>query len=313
MNKGYGECFMKLSLSIAGLLVILFFSNAVLAQNTDDYLILSDIGPYKLDRPEKLLPGRGPIGGPEILDLPGGVGIADHYNFDHIDKMYKVMYIGGNGIPSPTVYVTKHAGSDSDRWLLHEIEDRYRDGDDTDGRFGLLSSVSVKIRQIASNKIIYWGFGGGHYTWISGHKVIELKYTDLQMKKPEPLEIIQAYLQKHPSTIPSSYVMDRAHDEKWIKDEMERRLWLCDKWFIELQTGNMKQLKVLKEIVNSMMIFLNYREHFYRKLMFIKIKASDDKMRLSTYLAQEDTASIKTTLEEYKKWWLENKDKSISL
>lgn len=124
-----------------------------------------------------------PIGGPRIADRPGIIGATGHFP-DHKDTTYEVMYIGGNGYPSPSVEITQHAGSDSDRWLLHEVEDSYRDNDDSDGHLGLLSGAGVKIREINGNKIIYWGLGGGSYSWISdSNKVIEIKYVDLKRTK----------------------------------------------------------------------------------------------------------------------------------
>ncbi len=277
------------------------------SQTVSDYLILQDMGSYKLDRPEKMLPGRPPMGGPETFDSPGVIGAADHFSLDHTDKTYKVMYIGGNGLPSPTVKVTKHSSSDSDKWLLHEVEDSYRNNDDSDKRLGLLSGAGVKIREIAGNKFIYWGLGGGSYTWISGQKVIEIKYTDLQRTKPEPIEVIQAYLQKHPSTITSTFVFDQVHDVQWIKDEMDRRLWLCDKWFYQLQLEKVQQNEVFQQAVKSMNVFLDYREKYYG------IKAVDEKNLLSSYLNTNNGTGIKAKLKEYKDWWALNKDKAITL
>lgn len=39
---------------------------AVMAGDVADYLILQDIGPYRVDRPEKSLPGEPPSGGPNL-------------------------------------------------------------------------------------------------------------------------------------------------------------------------------------------------------------------------------------------------------
>ena len=46
------------------LIGMFIFTTLVFAQNTSDYLILQDIGLYKLDKPEKYLPGEPPSGGP---------------------------------------------------------------------------------------------------------------------------------------------------------------------------------------------------------------------------------------------------------
>jgi len=136
--------------------------------------------------------------------------------------------------------------------------------------------------------------------------VVDIRYTDLQKTKPEPLEVIAAYLQKHPSTIPT-LVMDKTHDVLWIKDEMDRRLWLCDKWFMQLQLKKAEEKQVYQESVKSMKVFLDYREKYY------SIKAADDKNLLDGYLMQNNGTGIKAKLTEYKNWWTVNKDKAISL
>ncbi len=275
------------------ILIMLILPSLSFSQDVSTYLIMNDIGEYKF-RPKRVIT----IGNAGIL-VPTG-----HFP-GHGDMTYEGIYIHPQTYIGVEVKVTQHSGSDSDRWLLHEVEDGYRDNDDTDGRLGLLSGAGVKIREIGGSRFFYWGLGGGSYTWISGQKVVEIKYTDLQRTKPEPIEVIQAYLQKHPSTIPATLVLDKAHDEKWIKDEMERRLWLCDKWFEQLQLGKSDQRTVLEEVGKNMGVFLDYREKYYG------ISARDDKIALSDYLDKSDTASIQSKLTEYKNWWSVNKTGSL--
>ncbi len=275
------------------------------SQSFSDYLILQDISPYKLEAAQKVVGGY--IGGPRVFDGAGIIAPTGHFYLDHTDKTYEAYYEGGSTLSSVTVQVTKHSGSDSDKWLVHEVEDSYRDGDNSDNRLGLLSGAGVKIRDIVGSKFIYWGLGGGNYTWTSGQKVIEIKYTDLQRTKPEPIEVVQAYLQKHPSTIPSTFVFDQAHDIQWIKDEMDRRLWLCDKWFLQITLKKADEKQVYQESVKSMNIFLDYREKYYG------IKAADEKNLLAGYLSTNNGTGIKTKLKEYKDWWALNKDKAITL
>ncbi len=266
-----------------------------LANIVADYLILTDIGPYKFV-------GKGKGGhGSGILTQ------ADHFGEDHTDESYRGSYIDRAQKIGVKIQITKHAGFDSDKWLLHELESSYRDNDNSDSRLGLLSGAGVKTREIGGNKFIYWGLGGGSYSWISGQKVIEIKYTDLQRTKPEPIEVIEAYLQKHPSTIPSTFVLDQAHDVQWIKDEMDRRLWLCDKWFYQLQLEKVQQSQALQESVKSMKIFLDYREKYYG------IKAAEEKNLLAGYLSTNNGTGIKNKLAEYKAWWAANKEKQINL
>ena len=76
-----------------------------------------------------------------------------------------------------------------------------------------------------------------------------LTYTDLTGTKSEPLELVRAYLAKFPSTITlTDTELDRKPTMKnGSKDEMERRLWLCDKWFYELQLQKAEQKTVINE------------------------------------------------------------------
>mgnify|MGYP001617340262 CR=1 FL=1 len=265
-------------------MLIFLLISPTYAQDISNYLITTDIGPYK----------RITKGGPSGNILAG----ADHFGLDHKDAAYGISYVNDESKMWIEVQLTQHSGSDSDKWLLHEVEDGYRKNPEQDNFRGV-------IREINGNRIFTYR-RGTHYSWISNNIVIDIRYTDLQKTKPEPMEIVNAYLQKHPSTIPAM-VMDKAHDEKWIKDEMERRLWLCDKWFYQLQLGKVQQKQVFDESVKSMNVFLDYREKYYG------ISAKDEKNLLSNYLMQNNGTGIRNKLKEYKDWWSINKGNPINL
>ena len=163
------------------------------------------------------------------------------------------------------------------------------------------------IRKIGTNRFFWIGLGGGSFMWLSNNVVVKVSYRSIQGGKPEPLEVVQAYLQKHPSTIPSTFVFDQAHHIQWIKDEMDRRLWLCDKWFMQLQLRKVEEKQVYQESVESMTVFLDYREKYYN------LKAADEKNLLAGYLNTNNGTGIKAKLKEYKDWWTVNKGKAISL
>jgi len=88
---------------------------------------------------------------------------------------------------------------------------------------------------------------------------------------------------------------------------MDRRLWLCDKWFMQLQLKKTEEKDVYHGCVKSMNIFLDYRAKYYG------IKALDEKNLLSGYLNTNNGAGIKSNLTEYKNWWTVNKEKQINL
>jgi len=269
-----------------------------------EVLVLEDIGLYRLFTG---IEGR-VFSGPQYKysqpSPPGVLGSSGH--FADGDVSYAASYKEpGENWPFVDVQVTKHAGSDSDRWLLHEIEGSFRENPVQD-------SIRGMLREIGGNRVITYRLGT-HYRWISNNVVVDISYTDLQKTKPEPVEVIQAYLRKFPSTIPASLVFDKAHDIQWIKDEMERRLWLCDKWYMQSQVGKVEQREMLQELVRHMNVFLDYREKYFRELIFFTMKAAEEKDKLEHLLTQNNGTAIRNKLAEYKEWWSEHKGRAISV
>jgi hypothetical protein len=273
------------------------------ADDVSSYLILNDILPYK-----RLVQTHDAYSH-KLKTIPGytshpGAGIvagADHFIADHSDMTYETTY--QNDTLGVVVKVTMHAGSDSDKWLGHELDDTFRDD------YGILSN-SYTPRQVSGQTIFVISIGGRGYRWLSGNKVIEISYHGSLTTVPEPFEVVQAYLAKHPSTLPSMTLQElrsTANKTTWIKDEMDRRLWLCDKWFYQLQLGKVQQNQVFKEAVKSLNNFLDYREKYYG------IKAADEKNLLASYLSTNNGTGIKAKLTEYKNRWSLNKNKAISL
>jgi len=301
---------MKISKTLLTLIFMVLMScsiafNKANAFNTlSDCLITNDIGVYSY-KSQRSNMGKG----------SGIVGLAGHFDLDHEDTVCTGRYSNINqirGLPheeirqklvSVKVQVTQHAGGESDRWLLHEVERDFR------SYYGLPDDSFV-VRQIDNNIVLGLSVTGWTYRWVSGNKVIQIQYHDSQMTKPEPLEVVRAYLAKHPSTLPPITSADLRSEEnktKWIKDEMERRLWLCERWFYQLQLGKVELRKTLREVVDHLRVFLDYRQRYYG------VKATDDKNQLWEYLQANDGTSIKKKLREYKDWWLENKEKGIGL
>lgn len=198
--------------------------------------------------------------------------------------------------------------------LIHQVKFTTTDPSKNELFTITLPSYKLSNRQIAISyepeTILTFGSAGWDYRWVSGNIVIDIEYHDTMMSKPEPLEIVSAYLAKYPSTLAattSGGIRSTESKTTWIKDEMDRRLWLCDKWFMQLQLQKAQQGQVLQESIKSMNIFLDYREKYYG------IKAADEKNLLSGYLNTNNGTGIKAKLTEYKNWWAVNKDKAISL
>jgi len=287
---------------------LLCFAAMSYAQNVTNYLILQNIGSYKFSTQSV-----NPITD-EVRQIPGytisknaGVLISTgHFRLDHKDITYETDYESDNADLGVDVQVTQHTGSDSDKWLLHEVEDNYRD--DEAETLGQLTDGAV-MRKIDNKRVLWLGIGGGTFRWVSNNVVISVSYTDLQGTKPEPIEVVKAYLSKYPSiiTVTDAELKGKAYNVKWIKDEMERRLWLCDKWSMQLQLGKTTQKEMLEALVKHMTVFLNYRQKYFG------ISATNDLTALGTALRANDGTTIKNKLAEYKAWWNANKGRSISI
>lgn len=276
--------------TLAVLISLFVFSKDVRAEPSD-YLILQTIGDYHNS-------GKGKCGkGAGVMEA------TDHFGEDHNDATCRTGYYNKLQDLAVSVQVIAHPGTDSDKWLLHEVEKSFRTS------LGL-PGEPFAIRVIDGNTIMVYGSAGWTYRWVSGNKVIQIQYHDSQMEKPEPLEIVKAYLAKHPSTltpISSAELRTTENKTKWLKDEMERRLWLCEKWFNQLELKKAEQGDALKEVVKSLDVFLKYREKYY------KVTAEDERKAIQTLLLQNNAASLKEKLKEYQIWWAEHKTDGINL
>ncbi len=277
---------------ILGLAVcfVLFSPYFGVTATVSDFLILEDIGGYKF---MGYAGGRG----------SGAIIAADHFDMDHSDEVYEGLYFHQEHKIGVKVNVAQHAGAESDKWLLHELDLEFRN------YYGIPGKSYAQMKR-DGNTILIYGSGGWCYRWMSGMKVVEIEYVDLDMTKPQPIEVVQAYLKKHPSTlslIPLEQLRGPGLMQTWIRDEMERRLWLGERWLAQVQMGKVEVVEALDRIVKSLAVFLDYRERYFG------IKAREEKIALLGYQELKDGTSIKAKLSEYKTWWSVNKTRSISI
>jgi len=260
-----------------------------------DYLILEDIGPYR-QTPEVEFMGKLVARKPACLQ--GGDDISGIYN------SCRISYAGGAGNLSITVEARVYK---SGQWILHDLEDAFRDHE----KFHALLDPNVRVRTINGKNLFVASVGGGKtYTWGSGKNVrIEIRYSTYSKNKPEPMDVVKAYLAKYPSTmtLKESEFRSKAHSEQWLREEMNRHLWLAEQQFTLASAGISDINEVLKDIVDNLEMFLSYREHFYA------VKASSNQEFLVERLDAEDAPAIKNLLNEYKTWWSENKTREFLL
>jgi hypothetical protein len=302
-----GEKMKIIKVTATILLFIIFSFSYAVAQgftNLSDCLVTNDIGEFTYK-----------VRNARLGNASGVVGDADHFDLDHTDSICNGSYSNISeirGLPlkeaeekslSVKVQVTQHTGGDSDRWLLHELDADFRNYYGIPGK-------SYGPEQINGQTILQDDVAGANYRWLSGNKVIEIKYRDSQMTKPEPLEIVKAYLTKHPSTI-SPFILQElrnsANVTKWIKNEMDRRLWLCDKWNAQSQAGGVTQADLMVKLLENMTVFLKYREKYFG------VAVKNEEIALDKYHENDDLSSIQKKLTEYKTWWAKHKDKRISI
>lgn len=285
-------------------LFIIWSGSVVYGQDAAEYIILQDIGQYQfitetsdfITGEPKTIPGYIKFKG------PGLIAAAGHFYEDHQDITFETNYVK-LGVMSVSVQVTRHAGVDSDQWLLHEVERDFRD-------YWGLPGDSYVMREINGHIIMAAGTGGWVYRWISNNTIVHIEYTDLQMEKPEPIDIVDAYLTKYPSTLVARTSAELRTDEsrtQWIKDEMSRRLWLCEKWFTWQAGGNVEMVEALGEVVDHLEEFLDYRQRYFG------MNADQEKMDLIAAKRVNGDVAIKAKLTQYKQWWEGHKGDSITL
>jgi hypothetical protein len=280
---------------------IVFAMTIIAYASVADYLILHDIGTFKIDKLQKHLPGEPPSGGPSTYQLAELKG--SHHFQDHIDTVYKVTYLGASeGLAAPTVYVTQHVGGESDRWLLHELELPLESGDK--GEFGKRSKSAI-LRKIGNNAILWYAGRNGEYSWVSDKITVSIEYGHMNGAdiRTEPTEIVKAYLSKYPSTIPIDYPFNKSsHDDERAMTEVTRRLWLCDRWLSQIRPNeDLKLHNKLDNAIDNIKVIINYRVKYYRDIS--RDEAAKEEYILSELLRNNDEKGIRSNLATYSSWW----------
>lgn len=293
---------MTIMFILLSLISLLLSPSSGYSQAISDYVILTDIGPYRPSQPKELIPGIAPVGGPRVKKYPGIVGGPPFT--EHTDTEYELRYLGSNNYPSPTVKVIQHTANEADKWLIHQLERHFRGDSD---RLGL-AAKNVFMSNIRGNTVFCMGVSGWHYMWLSSSKVIvEIESYDAEFSKPEPLDFVQAYLSKFPSIISTTFKLSSTHNVEWIKDEIDRLLWLGELDLAKIQPDDPKLSYKIKSVVDDLSKFLDYREKYFG------LSARKEKLNLLDYLSKKDETSLKTKYQDYKKWWTSNKGNEINL
>jgi hypothetical protein len=266
-------------------------SPAALADGTAaDYLITNDIVAY-----QKFTKG-GSSG--DYLDATG------HFSEVNEEAAYGIIYLSKQYHMRVNANVSVHGGTDNDRWLLHEVEKRFRAEE-----LGNQIESGASIRAIGSYTIFFYEhptLGGADYQWISANNIVVSVSCNAcnEPGKPEPLEVVQAYLAKHPSTITltDAQLKSHAHSVQWLRDEMERRVWLAEKWLPLAKGDNSK----VENVVDNLIEFLKYRDKYLGK------SGKNDAIELGKYNNNKDIESLEKKLKSLREWWNDHKTESLS-
>lgn len=284
---------MKGTTAIKTIVLIIFFlfstDHTAFSLAPSEYLILEDIGDYK----------RSP--GFELMGKTVGKDPSCQQDGDDARGFYKackILYVKNSGNPPLSVETRRYQ---DDRWLLHELEDRYRDAENMNATL----DDNVSLKKIGKNALFAYRTGGVRtYTWIADKNVlVEIRFPSYTQSTPEPMEVIKAYLAKFPSmiTLKDADLKSKAHSEAWIRNEMEHRLWLCTQWLTPGVLGKVEKNDALMDAVEQLFTFLDYREKYFG------IRSISEKELLLGFRDEGNMPAIREKLSEYSTWWNEYK------
>jgi membrane carboxypeptidase/penicillin-binding protein len=125
--------------------------------------------------------------------------------------------------------------------------------------------------------------------------------------KPEPLEIVRAYLAKYPSsiTMTDAELKSAAHTESWLRNEMERRVWLMEKWVGVGNADVLKQAEAERAILEHAEVFSKYMHKY--------LGDSPNEMIKGFFLASRPFNWTRLTAEvgKLRAWWDANKSRPL--
>ena len=269
--------------------------------HVSDFLILEDIGEYKLSfETMDLILLRTKKGPGYVVKSSSGYLLPSHCIIDHQDITFTATYFNPKDHRLwVKVDVTKHQGGDSDRWLANELESAFWGAQgislrNIDGNHIFIKEETEYSTTSEKNVTVLTLYKKIEYGWLSGNIVVRFQYHQYE-KEYGPPQLLSKYLKKHPSTI-SLTVEDASskyHERQYLHDKMKRQLWLGNKWRSQAENGVIEADEGMALMVKQMFLFLNTREKV------LGIKAEKEKMKLWKLLESKDKDSITNILSAY--------------
>lgn len=261
----------------------------------NNYLILQDIGDYKLRKKRKniltkqikITPGYTIKVGKGVGYHERGILAGGHLMPDHEDVFYKAEYT--KDIDNDAyVFVVRHNGGESDKWLQFELVGRFMAG--KQGKEKILTADIDGNKVLTNIKRDYTQYEDVTYGWLHNDVVITILYDRKIGQTNKPSEIISAYLKKFPSTIQPVDI------KKWKQDRVVYTLWLGKKWLEQIENIELVNDKILRVAMSEMFSYLRFREEQYN------IKALDDKKKLWKLYLAKDLPQINKFVADNEQW-----------
>jgi len=259
--------------------------------DAEKYLVLQAIANYKnITNKPNIKPDLSTMSDPGFLrDV--------HFIVDHHDISHSALYMDRDSVSVVKVQITQHTDGDSDKWLAHELEcvmsncPKYADKP---------SGKKPDLVTTIKNNAIFRAdddFRSKHstYAWTHDNIVVTVDWSHGEKVNLQPFSILEAYLDKFPSTIKLSYEDYIQEDfwNKWNLEEMRRQLWLSNKWLSQLQSNDPEYDMILKNTLFHAFTFLNSRETVYKEM------ALADKQHIWKLYKGRDVSQIKSILSQF--------------
>jgi hypothetical protein len=156
------------------------------------------------------------------------------------------------------------------------------------------------------------------YTWRSGNQIVievEPKAFSNELKRipcPEPTEILQAYLQRYPSSL-TLYTEDDEHAKKWRRDQTALELAAADYQLDQRYTSvpAEDQWLALAAARDHLISFAELRQAAFRGPDAAKERGRIDKLRDLPSGTQLD--ELKKIRLEYRQWWSTHQNDPVYL
>lgn len=284
--------------------------------NANDYLILHDIGDYKIAKYKNISSTHNKrITDNYILKIGVTTFESVHLIPDLKDISYMTEYSREkkensfsfdnsrtndasktkrtrrsrfvSGCDNVEVSVIKHTGGESDKWLQHELAGNFiqQKGDIRDIQLENIEGKKVFIK-------IKYGFGSEDviYAWLHDNAVFKIKSHREFDCACRPTEILTAYLKKFPPTVRSPNIM------KWQNHHVAYELWLSKKWLEQIKDAEPIDDKILKIALKHIFLYLKFREKEYG------IKAVTDKKGLWKLYLVKDLTRINKFVVDTEQW-----------